>query len=250
MLFCAFLWLFPFLSTPAASQTSDVQVGLRLIVVRTEAEAVSLLYQIQSGQSFEEIAKAHSVDPSAKDGGYLGLFVLNDLKPDLQRAVIGLKPGQVSPVTPLSGEFFLLQRLAFEEAKWMDLYNLGLRAFESSRYEEAAQNFSQALPYAEKLKPVDSRLEDNLHGLAEAYRLQKKYTDAEPFYRRYLALHWGGATVPEVLDRFSALLALSYFQDSQLMGFRQSRSVRGRWRRDSPHCCEAQSTGPWYGRCG
>src|SRR5207237_6219388 len=58
-------------------------------------------------------------------------------------------------------------------------------------------------------------LDDNLHGLAEAYRLQKKYAEAEPFYRRYLALHWGGATAPEVLDRFSALLALSYFQDSQ-----------------------------------
>ena len=50
-------------SFPAASQTIEEQVGLRLIIVRSEAEATSLLNQIQSGQSFEEIAKAHSVDP-------------------------------------------------------------------------------------------------------------------------------------------------------------------------------------------
>ena len=77
------------------------------------------------------------------------------------------------------------------------------------------------MPYAEKLAPVDSRLDDNLHGLAEAYRLQKKYTEAEPLYRRYLALNWGGAKVPEVLDRFSALLALSYFRDSQFLEARR-----------------------------
>src|SRR6185503_19524489 len=47
---------------------------------------------------------------------------------------------------------------------------------------------------------------------------QKRYADAEPLYRRYLALHWGGSGAPEVaevLDRLSMLVALSYFQDSQ-----------------------------------
>src|SRR5439155_20361443 len=111
-------------------------------------------------------------------------------------------------------EFLILQRLTFEEANWMASYNAGLAAFQSGRYEDAAQKLLQALPYAEKLTPVDDRLEDNLHGLAEAYRLQKKYADAEPIYRRYLAVHWGGPGAPEVLDRFSALVASSYFQDS------------------------------------
>jgi tetratricopeptide (TPR) repeat protein len=203
------------LSASAASQAPEEQVGLRLIVVKTEAEASGLLKQIQSGQSFEVIAKANSIDPTAKDGGYLGLLRLADIKADLQRVVIGLKPGQISPATAIGGEFLILQRLTLEEANWIASYNAGLAAFESARYEDAAQKFLQALPYAEKLTPVDDRLEDSLHGLAEAYRLQKKYPDAEPFYRRYLALHWGGPRVPEVLDRFSALVALSYFQHSQ-----------------------------------
>jgi tetratricopeptide (TPR) repeat protein len=199
----------------SASQALDEQVGLRLIAVRTEAEATSLFNQIQTGKSFDEVAKAHSTDPSAKDGGFLGIFRLTDLKADLQRIVTGLKPGQISPVTAVGSEFLILQRLTPEEANWMVSYNAGLADFESTRYEDAAQKFLQALPYAEKLTPLDDRLEDNLHGLAEAYRLQKKYADAEPFYRRYLALHWGGPNIPEVLDHFSNLVALSYFQDSQ-----------------------------------
>jgi tetratricopeptide (TPR) repeat protein len=187
-------------------------------VVGTEAEATNLLHQIQSGQSFEAIAKAHSIDPSAKDGGYLGLFRLTDLKADLQRAVAGLMPGQISPVTPAGGEFLILQRLTLEEQSWIASYDAGLEAFQNARYDEAARRFSQSLPYAEKLRPVDSRLENTLHGLAEAYRLEKKYAEAEPLYRRYLVLHWGGAgasEVPEVLDRLSAMVALAYYHDSQ-----------------------------------
>lgn len=203
------------LLTPATSQTAQEPIGLRLIAVRTEAEATSLLDQIQSGQSFEAIAKAHSIHPSAKNGGYLGVFRLSDLNADLQRVVVGLAPGQISPVTSISGQFFLLQRLKLEEINWMASYNVGLEAFEKERYDEAAQKFLQALPYAEKLTPIDYRLEDNLHGLAESYRLHKKYAEAEPFYRRYLAIHWGGPRAPEVLDRLSMLVTLSYFQDSQ-----------------------------------
>jgi tetratricopeptide (TPR) repeat protein len=198
-----------------AFQNTDEQIGLRLIAVRTQSEATSLLTKIQSGKSFDEVAKAHSTDASAKDGGFLGTFRLTDLKADLQRIVTGLKPGEISPPTAIGGEFLILQRLTPEEGNWLASYNAGLAAFDSSRYEEAAQKFLLALPYAEKLTPVDDRLEDNLHGLAEAYRLQKKYAEAEPVYRRYLSLNWGGPGVPEVLDRFSTVVALSYFQDSQ-----------------------------------
>jgi tetratricopeptide (TPR) repeat protein len=218
-----FLFLFLF-AVPAFSQSTDEQVGLRLIAVRTQAEAQDLLRQIQSGQSFESVAKAHSTDSSAKDGGFLGTFRLADLKADLQNIVTGLKPGQISPATAVGREFLILQRLTPEEASWIGSYNAGLAAFESARYDDAAQKFLQALPYAEKLRPVDDRLEDNLHGLAEAYRLQKKYADAEPLYRRYMAVHWGGPNAPELvelLDRLSMLVALAYFQDSQFLEARK-----------------------------
>ena len=197
------------------SQAQEATVGLRLIAVRTEAEAAGLRRQIQTGSSFEELAKEHSIDASAKAGGFIGLLSPTNLRSEFQRALNGLPPGQVSSITPVEGQFFLLQRLSVEEANWTVSNDAGVEAFEKDRYDEAAQSFQLAVQYGEKLKPVDHRLEESLHGLAETFRLQKKYSEAEPVYRRYLAIHWGSASAPEVLDQFSALLALAYFRDAQ-----------------------------------
>jgi tetratricopeptide (TPR) repeat protein len=201
-------------ATPA-SQSREERVGLRLISVRTEAEAAALRARIQAGASFEGLAREYSRDPSASAGGFIGLLRLTDLKTEFQQALSGVAPGQVSKVTRVDSEFVLLQRLSLDEANWSASLDTGLQAFRQSRYDVAAQSFQQAVQYAEKLTPVDYRLEDSLHGLAESYRLGKKYSEAVPVYRRYLAAHWGGATVPEVVEQFSALIALSYFRDSQ-----------------------------------
>src|SRR5262245_4893052 len=201
------------LSLPSRAQ--DDRIGIRMITVRTEAEAARLRGEIQAGASFEGLARAHSVDASAGEGGYLGLFRPTDLRPELQRALQGLGPGAISAVTAIGNQFVLLQRLSQDETNWIVSNDAGLQSFQQNRYEEAARSFLQAVQYAEKLTPVDYRLEDSLHGLAESYRLQKKYAEAEPFYRRYLAAHWGGPTAPEVLDRCAALLTLAYFHDSQ-----------------------------------
>src|ERR1051326_8560645 len=99
ILFACFL-----LAIPAASQTpAGEQIGLRMISVRTEVEAANVLREIQSGQSFDAMAKGHSTDASGKDGGFLGLFRISELNADLQRAVMQLMPGQISPVTKAGG---------------------------------------------------------------------------------------------------------------------------------------------------
>src|SRR5215467_2310679 len=207
--------LFSGLCTTLVSQSQEERVGLRIIAVRTEAEAASLRRQIQAGGSFEALAREHSVDASSSAGGYMGLFQPKELRPELERALEGLTAGQISAVTPLGKEFVLLQRLSLEETDWIVSNEAGLQAFQQGRYEEAAESFRLAVERAGKLKPVDYRIEDSLHGLAETYRLQKKYSEAEPVYRRYLAVHWGGPNAPEVIDRLSALLAVAYFRDSE-----------------------------------
>jgi tetratricopeptide (TPR) repeat protein len=199
---------------PSIARSQAESVGLRLIEVRSEAEAAGIRAQVQNGASFDALARAHSVHASASVGGYLGLLQLTDLKPELQKVLNGLAPGRISAVTPLDGAFAVFQRLTMEEVNWVVSNDAGIQAFEKRRYDEAAQSFEKAVQYAEKLMPADYRLEDSLHGLAETYRLQKKYNEAEPLYRRYIAAHWGGSSAPEVLDRCSALIAVTYFQDS------------------------------------
>src|SRR5215471_13913828 len=126
IVFAPFVFLLaPFiLAIPAASQTpAGGQIGLRMISVRTEVEAANVLNEIQSGQPFEAMAKAHSTDASGKDGGFLGLFRPGDLNADLQRAVMQLMPGQISPITRVGGEFLIIQRLTAEEANWILPYH-------------------------------------------------------------------------------------------------------------------------------
>jgi tetratricopeptide (TPR) repeat protein len=210
------------LCSPFLSQTQEERLALRLIAVRSAVEAADLRAQIQRGASFGSLAKEHSIDPSSTQGGYLGLFRLADLNPDFQQGLQGLQPGQVSAVIPRGREHVLLQRLAPDEANWISSNEAGFQAFEKERYDDAAKNFQEAVQSAEKLTPIDERLADSLHGLAESYRMQKKYTEAEPVYRRYLAIRWGGPTAPDVVDRFSALLAVAYFRDARF-----TETVRG-----------------------
>jgi tetratricopeptide (TPR) repeat protein len=201
--------------TASISFAQEERLALRLITVRTEAEAVRLRTQSQAGVLFEELASAHSTDSSAKDGGYLGLVRPSDLTPELQRALNGLAPGQISAVTRLGGDYVLLQRMSVEETNWVVAQDAGLQAFQRNQFEEAAQHFKQAVEYGEKLTGMVHHLEDSLHALAETYGSQRKYAEAEPVYRRYIAVRWGGPGVPQLVDSFSTLLAQSFFKDSQ-----------------------------------
>lgn len=58
--------------------------------------ALTVHHQARSGADFAELAKTHSNDASAADGGNLGTFRLADTVPDFQEALSGMKPGEVS----------------------------------------------------------------------------------------------------------------------------------------------------------
>jgi tetratricopeptide (TPR) repeat protein len=209
------LFIFLLLGVNLPSQAQEERFAVRLITVRTEAEAAKLRSQYQAGALFETLASKHSTDPSAKDGGYLGLIRPSDLTPELQRALDRLAAGQISAVIAIGGDYALLQRMSVEETNWVVAQDAGLQAFQRDRYEEAAQHFTRAVAAAEKLNGMVQHLEDSLHGLAESYRGQRKYAEAEPVFRRYIGVRWGGRGVPEMLDRFSTLLAQSFFKDSE-----------------------------------
>jgi len=212
---CLFLLVLFLYVSPTLPQAQQQPVAVRLLAVHTEAEAAKLRSQYQAGASFEALASAYSTDSSAKDGGYLGLVRPSDLTPELQRALERLAAGQVSAVIPMRGDYILLQRLSVEETNWVVAQDAGLQAYQQDHYEEAAQHFKEAVAHGEKLTGMVQHLEDSLHGLAEAYHVQKKYAEAEPVYRRYIAVRWGGRGTPELLDRFSTLLAQSFFKDAQ-----------------------------------
>ena len=63
---------------------------------RIEEKAADLLKKIEQGESFSDVAKQYSEDPSASAGGDLGLLKKNQLSKTFTDVISGMKPGDVS----------------------------------------------------------------------------------------------------------------------------------------------------------
>lgn len=66
------------------------------ILVKTEQEALGLLFDIKHGKEFETIAKEKSLCPSGKKGGDLGWFGRGQMVKEFETAAFELKPGELS----------------------------------------------------------------------------------------------------------------------------------------------------------
>ena len=110
------------LALPTSATPQGVEpVGLRLIVLRTESDAASVLARLQSGEKFDEVARTQSIDSTASAGGYLGVLAIGQLRPEFQAALEGLTPGRHSGIARIGRQFALLQLLTDEETRVIEL---------------------------------------------------------------------------------------------------------------------------------
>ena len=175
-------------SLAAAPRPQAGQVGLRMILVDTETEAADILARYRDGLFFGALARQHSVDPSAANGGYLGPVAIGELIPAFRDVLAGLSPGEVSPVTQIGEQFALFQSLTEQEERWIASNNAGLAAFAREEYAEAERSFVDAVREAEAPGGHGYMLSSSLHNLAVVYTRQERYADAEPLYVRSLEI--------------------------------------------------------------
>ena len=71
-----------------------LQFNARHILVETQAAAVDLIAQLDADGDFQELAKAHSTDGSASQGGDLGWFLPNQMVAPFSTAVSALADGE------------------------------------------------------------------------------------------------------------------------------------------------------------
>ena len=71
------------------------QVHAAHILVKTEAEANTVLADLLKGKKFEEIAKEKSLCPSKRDGGDLGWFRRGMMVRPFENAAFDLKKGDM-----------------------------------------------------------------------------------------------------------------------------------------------------------
>jgi len=89
------------LGADSVQQTRVSHILIRTSEVLSDAEAESRLKGLRErivlgNADFAELAKAHSVDPSAAKGGELGWIYPGDTVPEFERAMNALAPGEIS----------------------------------------------------------------------------------------------------------------------------------------------------------
>jgi peptidyl-prolyl cis-trans isomerase C len=87
------------------------QVRVRQIVVKDRQEAEGLLRRIKRGESFEELARRHSIGPEAEMGGDLGFFGHGDMPEDFD-VVFSLKAGETSDIVQSPYGYHIFQVVA------------------------------------------------------------------------------------------------------------------------------------------
>jgi tetratricopeptide (TPR) repeat protein len=94
----------------------------------------------------------------------------------------------VALVVAVVGTLLYVQSYLNPPETWESHNQEGVKAFQESRYAEAEEHFVQALELAESLPSQDRRLYFSLYQLAEIYRIQFKFVEAERILKRILAV--------------------------------------------------------------
>lgn len=80
------------------------------ILVKHEYEAKDLQKKLADGKTFEELAKDFSLCPSSRNGGDLGEFGKGRMVAAFEKALLALKPGEVSGVIRTQFGYHLIRR--------------------------------------------------------------------------------------------------------------------------------------------
>ncbi len=101
-----------------------------------------------------------------------------------------------------------------DEALWQKHMRAGMQAYQRGQYAEAAKLFEAALKETEEFGPEDPRLALSLNELALLYQAQGKYAQAEPLYKRALAVAEQalGPNHPQVATSLNNLALLYHHQ--------------------------------------
>jgi parvulin-like peptidyl-prolyl isomerase len=88
---------------------TPVQYVFREIFMTSAGNASDVYAKARAGRDFAELAKAHSETANKDWGGRVGPVSLEDIPDEIALALKNLRPGQVSPLLPVSGGSMILK---------------------------------------------------------------------------------------------------------------------------------------------
>jgi tetratricopeptide (TPR) repeat protein len=181
-------------ATPASAEPPQ-SPAIRILVVRTEAEARAALAEANAGVPFERLVRQRSIGPERERGGYLGRVDPATLSPAARAAMAKTGRGRISPVFPAENGFAIIQVLTGRQEQEVELRLR--REPEARALLQRGTELGQAgdLPGAESLlrqaTELDPDLADAYYNLAIVYRREQQVDAAIATMRRVVALNPG-----------------------------------------------------------
>ena len=151
--------------TFAQEKAGGEEVHARHILLKTEAEAKSVIGELEKGADFAELAKKYSTDPGGSSGGDLGYFGHDDMVKEFADAAFALPAGQYTK-TPVKSQF-----------GWHVILVEDHRVSTPPSFDEARQEVTQLVAHDAvdaKLKELRSAAKVETYGLDGKLLLQTK----------------------------------------------------------------------------
>jgi tetratricopeptide (TPR) repeat protein len=222
--------------------------AIRILVVKTEAEARAAVADLNAGTPFEQIVRERSTGPEREQGGYLGRVNPAGLSPQARAAIAKTPPGRVSPIFATENGFAIIQVLTTRQVE--ELETRLHREPEAQALLERGTEVAQAgdLEAAERLLrqavELNPKLVDAHYNLAIVYRRQRKLDAAVAAIHEVIRLQpddfeahmrlgiWSfeGKKYPEACEAFERAATLRMDSRDAWLGLAQSYDAAGRAR--------------------
>ena len=175
--FCLLVLL---VSVPAFPSSDGKSMFLRILVVRNLSLAEQILEELNRGASFANLARRHSIDRTAADGGYLGSISLTRMNREFEQAAAGLGPGAYSSIFRSGYDYALLYRMPADfQQRARRLEEEGDRLRQEREWERAIEVYREALE-------LDPNFAEALAKLGSSYARVGKLSEARTaFFRAY-----------------------------------------------------------------
>lgn len=82
---------------------------LKIIETETQTDIDTVVQLIKDGGDFEEIAKEYSVHHSQRKGGDLGFVDIEEMPDILEKSILLIEPGQISPVIYYNNKYHIFK---------------------------------------------------------------------------------------------------------------------------------------------